>query len=185
MEEITPPMLRSLTLAAVMALAAAHMAAAADFDARSAKDVLAVVTSNGASGEFETGKDGKPAIKGQAGRIFFDVYFDDCDTRKALCDTIIFTGSWDSKTVKADEINRWNRWTLFCPAYLEADGSPDMWYSVAVSVRTGKDDVADSVERWMNCLQDFDGFVGAPEDFLKRNAPEEATPAAGAAGRAG
>lgn len=172
-------MLRSLTLAVALTLAASPSAGAADFDARSAKDVLGVVTSNGASGDLEAGKDGKPSIKGQAGRIYFDVYFDDCDAAKALCNTIIFTGSWDSKKITADQINRWNRWTLFCPAYLEADGAPDMWYSVAVSSRFGKQDVADDVERWMNCLQDFDDFVGGPEDFLKRNeSPEPAAPAA-------
>jgi hypothetical protein len=172
-------MTRTLTLAAMLGLAAltAPPAHAADFDARSPKDVLAVVTTNGASGELTIGKDGKPTIKGQAGRIYFDVYFDDCDATKAQCGTLIFTGSWDSRKVTADQINRWNRWTLFCPAYLEADSSPDMWYSVAVSARSGREDVADDVERWMNCLQDFDDFVGAPDDFLKRNEPVTPPPA--------
>jgi hypothetical protein len=167
-------MLRPIILAAGLALATASLARAADFDARSPKDVLGVVTTNGASGELSLGKDGKPGIKGQAGRIFFDVYFDDCDAAKALCNTVIFTGSWDSKKITPDEINRWNRWTLFCPAYLEADGSPDMWYSVAVSAHAAGQDLADDVERWMNCLQDFDDFVGAPEEFLKRNEPAPA-----------
>jgi hypothetical protein len=148
-------------------------ARADDFDARRAKDVTAVVTSNGASGDLKIGDDGKPTINAQAARIFFDVYFDDCDTAKALCDTMIFSSSWDTTKVSTDQLNRWNRWTLFCPAYLDAKGEPDMWDAVALSQRTAKDDVANDVDRWMGCLQDFDTFAAAPDDFLKRNLPAD------------
>ena len=162
--------------ATISTLAAA--ARAEDFDARRAKDVAAVVTSNGASGALSVGVDGKTALEAQAARIFFDVYFDDCDTAKALCDTVIFSGSWDTTKLTEDEVNRWNRWTLYCPAYLDAKGEPDIWYSVAVSAHTAKDDVANDVDRWMGCLTDFDTFVAGPDDFLKRNAPVDAAPAA-------
>ena len=155
-------------LASARALAAPAAPAAADFDARRAADVTAIVTSNGASGELKTGADGKPMLEAQAGRIYFDVDFDDCDTAKTLCNTVTFAGWWDTDKLNADQINRWNRWTLFCPAYLDAKGAPSMWYGLAVSQHTVKDDVADAVDRWMECLQDFDDFVASPDDFLKR-----------------
>ena len=163
-------------LAAASTLAA--VARADDFDARRAKDIAAVVTSNGASGDLKPGVDGKPTLSAQAARVYFDVYFDDCDATKTLCDTVVFSGSWDTTKVSTDQINRWNRWTLFCPAYLDARGAPEIWYGIAVSQHTAKEDVAGDVERWMGCLQDFDEFVAAPEDFLKRNASEAATPSA-------
>ncbi|HTX48581.1 MAG TPA: YbjN domain-containing protein [Caulobacteraceae bacterium] len=157
---------------------AAPAASAADaFDARRAADVAAVVTNNGASGELKAGADGKPMLEAQAGRIYFDVDFDDCDTAKALCDTVTFAGWWDTDKLNADLINRWNRWTLFCPAYLDAKGAPSMWYGLAVSQHTAKDDIATAVDRWMGCLQDFDDFVASPDDFLKRK-DTSAAPAA-------
>jgi hypothetical protein len=154
-----------LGLAALLASAAR----ADDFDARRAKDIAAVVTANGASGELKTGDDGKVTLSAQAGRIYFDVNFDDCDTGKALCNTVTFSGWWDTTKLTPDILNRWNRWTLFCPAYLDAKGSPAMWYALAVSPRTGKDDVANAVDRWMGCLQDFDDFAASPDDFMRRN----------------
>jgi len=147
-----------------------------DFDARRAKDVAAVITANGASGDLRPGGDGKPTLSAQAARVYFDVNFDDCDATKALCNTVIFTGSWDTTKVTVDLINRWNRWTLFCPGYLDTRGDPEIWYGVAVSQHTAKDDLASDVDRWMGCLQDFNEFVAAPEDFLKRNASEGAAP---------
>lgn len=153
---------------------AGGIARADDFDARRAKDIAAVVTSNGASGDLKPGADGKPTLSAQAARVYFDVYFDDCDATKTLCNTVIFSGAWDTTKVSVDQINRWNRWTLFCPAYLDARGEPETWYGIAVSQRTGKDDVEGAVDRWMGCLQDFDEFVAGPDDFLKRNASEAA-----------
>jgi hypothetical protein len=164
------------------ALAAASLAGTArgdDFDARRAKDVAAVVTSNGASGDLKPGADGKPTLSAQAARVYFDVYFDDCDATRTLCNNVIFSGSWDTTKISVDLINRWNRWTLFCPAYLDTRGAPEIWYGIAVSQHTAKDDVASDVDRWMGCLQDFDEFVAAPEDFLKRNATEVAAPTSG------
>ncbi len=166
-----------------LALATAGLDRAGDFDARRPKDVAAVVTSNGASGELKIAADGKTSISAQAARIFFDIYFDDCDTAKALCDTVTFAGSWKTKKLDAATINRWNRWTLYCPAYLDADGEPNMWYALAVSAHTDKNDLANAVERWMGCLQDFDDFIASPDDFMKRNGPTE-TPAAPAASAA-
>ena len=156
----------------------AGLARADDFDARRAKDIATVVTTNGASGELTVGADGKPTINAQAARIFFDVDFDDCDTAKALCNSMIFSGAWDTGKVTIDQLNRWNRWTLFCPAYLDAKGQPDMWDAIPVSQSTSKDEVANDVARWMGCLQDFDEFVAAPEDFLKRNVPSDGSPPA-------
>lgn len=172
--------------AAALGLAAAcaftGLARADDFDARRARDLAAVVTSNGASGDLKQGEDGKPTLSAQAARIYFDVYFDDCDATKQLCNTVIFSGSWDTTKVTVDQVNRWNSWTLFCPSYLDARGKPNIWYGVAVSQHTARDDVASDVERWMGCLQDFDEFVADPDGFLKRNASEApASPAAASA----
>jgi putative sensory transduction regulator len=171
-------MLRRVWVGLAAAVTIAGLARADDFDARRAKDIATVVTTNGASGDLKVGDDGKPTIAAQAARIFFDVDFDDCDTAKALCGSVIFSGAWDTGKVTIDQLNRWNRWTLFCPAYLDAKGEPDMWDAIAVSQGTSKDEVANDVERWMGCLQDFDDFVAAPDDFLKRNAPSDASPPA-------
>src|SRR5579863_4280419 len=87
---------------AMLASARAFAApAAADFDARRAADVTGIVTSNGASGELKTGADGKPMLEAQAGRIYFDVDFDDCDTAKTLCNTVTFAGWWDTDKLNA------------------------------------------------------------------------------------
>jgi len=163
--------------AALAATSVAGTARGDDFDARRAKDVAAVVTSNGASGDLKPGADGKPTLSAQAARVYFDVYFDDCDATKTLCNNVVFSGSWDTTKITVDLINRWNRWTLFCPGYLDTRGEPEIWYGMAVSQHTARDDVAAGVDRWMGCLQDFDEFVAAPEDFLKRNASEGSAPA--------
>jgi len=169
---------RNLLIGLGLLTALGGVARADDFDARRAKDVAAVVTSNGASGDLKVGDNGKTTLSAQAGRIYFDVDFDDCDTAKALCNTVTFTGWWDTTKLTTDQLNRWNRWTLFCPAYLDTKGTPAMWYGLAVSQSTGKDDVSNAVDRWMGCLTDFDDFVASPEDFLKRNDTSGTAPAA-------
>jgi hypothetical protein len=166
----------ALGLAAALTLtAAAH---ADSFDARRAADVAAAVTSHGASGSLKKSDNGHLYFDGQAGELYFDIHFQDCDDARTLCKTLVFGGSWNSKNLTADQINRWNRWTLYCPAYLETDGTPVIWYSLAVSAHTDPGDLSDVVSSWMGCLKDFDSFTAAPEDFLKRNTSDGAAPTA-------
>ena len=164
--------------AALAALAFATSATAADFDARKPKDVLAVVTSNGASGQLKVGTDGKPYIDAKAGKVFFDVDFYDCDDAKALCTTLNFYGSWTSKAITLDQINRWNRWTLWCPAYLNKDGAPNVWSVAAVTKGLSREDFTGDVDTWMDCLRDFDDFVAHPEEVLRQKEAPAAKPAA-------
>jgi hypothetical protein len=161
--------LLAVGLGLMLVAAGAARAAAPDFDARRSADVAGVVTSNGASGSLKPGSDGKIYFDGQAGQLYFSVNFQDCDDKRTACNTAVFNGSWNAKNITTDQINRWNRWTLFCPAYLDTDGSPDMWYSVAVSQHTDRADIVNDVTNWMGCLKDFDSFIGGPDDFLKRN----------------
>jgi hypothetical protein len=119
-----------------LALTTASAAHAADFDARRAADITAVITSHGASGTLKKGDDGKVYFDGQVGNVFFDAHFQTCDDARTYCKTVLLAGTWDSKKITVDQINRWNRWTLYCPAYIDADGSPDLWYSIAVSSNT-------------------------------------------------
>ena len=153
--------------AAPAEVAAASAAHAAGFDARRSADISAFVTSHGASGALKKADDGKLYFDGQVGNIFFDVHFQTCDDARTYCKTMLLGASWDSKKPTVDQINRWNRWTLYCPAYIDTEGSPNVWYSIAVSSSSTEPDVSDAIGTWMDCLHDFDGFVGAPEEFLK------------------
>ena len=152
-----------------LALTTASAAHAADFDARRAADITTIITSHGASGALKKGDDGKIYFDGQVGNVFFDAHFQTCDDARTFCKTVLLAGTWDSKKITVDQINRWNRWTLYCPAYIDADGSPDLWYSIAVSSNTTEADFSDELGTWMDCLHDFDGFVAGPEDFLKNH----------------
>lgn len=165
-------------VAALGLVSAAAPAMAADFDARKPKDVLEVVTTNGASGSLKMGKDGKPYIEAKAGKIFFDVDFYDCDDGKASCTTQNFNAYWTSKDVTVDQMNRWNRWTLWCPGYVDKDGQPNMWMSVSIFPRQTHDDEVDLVNTWLDCLRDFDDFVSSPEEVLKHKEAPAAKPAA-------
>ena len=153
-----------------MALTVAAGAAHADaFDARRPADVAALITSHGSSGALKKGDDGKAYFEGQVGNIYFDAHFQTCNDARTLCKTMLLGGSWTSKKLTVDQINRWNRWTLYCPAYLDSDNSPNLWYSIAVSGNTADADLADDLSTWMDCLHDFDSFVGDPETFLKNH----------------
>ena len=168
-----------LVLAAALAVAGA--ARADDFDARKAADILTVVTSHGASGELKLDKEGKPSIEARAGRLYFGVDFSECNDAKTSCETFMLSGTWNAKDVTVDQINRWNRWTAFCPAYLDHQGAPNMWYSLTATARTSREDVGADMDRWIDCLQDFDSLVAAPEEFLKRHEAAPPAPAAPAA----
>ena len=157
----------ALSMSMVGAASAAH---AAGFDARRAADISAFVTSHGASGALKKADDGKLYFDGKAGNTFFDVHFQTCDDARTYCKTMLLGASWDSKKLTVDQINGWNRWTLFCPAYLDKDSAPNMWYSIAVTSNTSEDDLTAPLSTWMDCLHDFDGFVDAPDDFLKNHA---------------
>jgi hypothetical protein len=157
----------ALVLSTVGAASAAH---AASFDARRSADIAAFVTSHGASGALKKADDGKLYFDGKAGNTFFDVHFQTCDDARTYCKTMLLGASWDSKKLTVDQINGWNRWTLFCPAYLDKDNAPNIWYSIAVTSNTNEDDLATPLSTWMDCLHDFDSFVDGPEDFLKNHA---------------
>ena len=155
--------------AAMAAAAVASAAQADDFDARHPADVAKVIAAHGANGALKRGDGGKDVFEGQVGELFFEIHFQDCDAGRTLCQTMVFSGSWSSKELGADLLNRWNRWALYCPAFGDTDATPVIWYPVAVSAHTAPEDIAADLGVWMNCLKDFDSFVSGPDDFLRRN----------------
>jgi hypothetical protein len=153
-------------LAAGMALAAAATSAAA-FDARDPTDVLSVLSSNGASGDLKKDEKGKPYIDAKAGNLSFEVDFYDCNDHGVACATTIYTTGWNMTSVTVDQVNRWNRWTALCPAYLTSENHPHAWYGLKPSSNEARTDVVTELNAWLDCLSDFDKFTDAPEDFLK------------------
>ena len=149
---------------------AAH---AADFDARRPTDIATLLTQHGASGSMKSGDSGKAYFDGQAGQLFFSIHFQDCDVARTNCSTLLFSSWWKTKEISPELLNRWNRWTVYCPAFIDTDGTPEVWYSFPVSSRTAADDLVRVENTWMNCLTDFDSFVADPPGFLKRVAPED------------
>jgi hypothetical protein len=159
-------LMASLALALTVTAGAAHADA---FDARRAPDIAALITSHGASGALKKGGDSKIYFEGQVGNVKFEAHFQSCNDARTLCKTVLLGGAWTSKKITVDQINRWNRWTLYCPSYLDSDNSPNVWYSIAVSGNTADADLADDLGTWMDCLHDFDGFVDDPEAFLAKH----------------
>ena len=70
-------------------------------------------------------------------------------------------------TVSVDQINRWNRWAMFCPAYLTTESHPHLWYAVKPAASQTQADVVDQINIWLGCLSDFDKFTDAPSPSSK------------------
>jgi hypothetical protein len=148
-------------------LLGATTADAAAFDARDPAEVLTVIAANGASGDLKKDDKGMPYIDAKAGTLSFEVDFFDCDQAGGACATAIYATGWDLTSVSLDQINRWNRWTLMCPAYLTTDNHPHAWFAVKPSANDTRADVANQLNTWLDCLSDFDKFTDAPDAFLK------------------
>jgi hypothetical protein len=151
-------------LAAAALLAGATSAAA--FDARDPGDVLSVLSSNGATGEIKKDDHGNPYISAKAGKLSFEVDFFDCNASGAACGATLYATGWNMTSVNVEQINRWNRWTLMCPAYLTKEGHPHAWFGVRPSSNDARSDVVVQMNTWLDCLSDFDKFTDAPEAFL-------------------
>ena len=153
-------------LLATAAPASAAVGAGA-FDARNPEDVLKVLSTNGASGEMMKEDNGKPFISAKAGKLSFDVHFFRCNDAKTLCDVVLYQIGFDSELASVEQINRWNAWTLMCPAYLTTEKHPHALVSAIVSAGSSRAEVAAHQEEWLKCLSDFDQFTDDPEAFLK------------------
>lgn len=153
-------------LSAAGAFAAGQTDAAA-FDSRDPADVLAVLSTNGATGELKKDDQGKPYIDAKAGALGFEVDFFGCNDKGGACDATLYATGWNMTTITVEQINRWNRWTLLCPAYLNASGHPHAWFGVRPSPNDARSDVINQMNTWLDCLSDFDKFTDAPDAFLK------------------
>jgi len=159
----------------ILARAAAFTAAllavatpASAFDARKPADVLAVLQTNGASGELKTDDKGEPWIKGLVGKLIFEVNFLKCDKLKTACDLVVYQLGWDDDAlVNAEQINLWNRNAYLCPAYLNKDNHPYAWYALRPSVNDRREDVVAQQKEWLGCVADFDDFTSGPEAYFK------------------
>jgi hypothetical protein len=140
---------------------------ASAFDSRNPSDVMAVVSTNGATGELKRDDRGKPYIDAKAGSLGFEVDFFGCNDKGADCAATLYATGWNMTTITVDQINRWNRWTLLCPAYLNAAGHPHAWFGVRPSANDARSDVIVQMNTWLDCLSDFDKFTDAPDAFLK------------------
>jgi hypothetical protein len=154
----------ALAAAAALVLTASDAAA---FDSRDPADVLAVLSANGASGDIKKDEKGKPYIDAKAGNLSFEVDFYDCNDQGAACGSTLYTTGWNMTSVSVDQINRWNRWTMLCPAYLTKENHPHAWYGLKPSANEARSDVAAQLGAWLDCLSDFDKFTDAPEAFLQ------------------
>ena len=150
-----------------VALFVATPAQAADFSARNPEQFRTVMGDRGAEGELKVTLDGKLSIEAYAGKKYFEVSFGDCDRRRTTCGLEYFYAWWPTKALTADQINRWNRWTLRCPAYLDK-GEPTIWNGSRLLEGETREEVADVVDNWLGCLDDFNAFVAHPEAFLSQ-----------------
>ena len=156
-------------LAVCLATLAGASDAAATFDARNPADVLAVISSNGATGELKKDENGRPYIEAKTGALPFELDFYGCDANGATCSKVLYTIAWQTNAVSLDQVNRWNRLTLMCPAYLNTGNHPRAWYGVRPSASETSDDVVAELNIWLDCLSEFDKFTDAPEAYLKAN----------------
>jgi hypothetical protein len=155
------------TLAALAAAIGLATPAAA-FDARKPADVLAVLQTNGASGELKIDDKGAPWIKGLVGKLVFEINFLQCDTAKTACDMVVYQLGWDDDDlVNYEQVNRWNRNAYLCPAYLNKDNHPYAWYALRPSVNDRLEDVVAQQKEWLTCVSEFDDFTGAPDTYFK------------------
>jgi opacity protein-like surface antigen len=148
-------------------LAAAIATPAMAFDATSPEDVLSVVQANGASATLKVGDDGKPWIAAQAGKTYFSVDFYDCDQANKQCGTIAYTASWDFKGATLEQVNRWNRFTLRCPAYLDKEGRLNAWMPADLTPDLSRADVEQLQEGWLDCFSQLNEFANSPGEFLE------------------
>jgi hypothetical protein len=157
------------TIAVTAGLAAGLLATpAAAFDARKPADVLAVLQTNGASGELKIDDKGAPWIKGLVGKLIFEVNFLKCDSAKSACELVVYQLGWDDDDlVNAEQINLWNRNAYLCPAYLNKDNHPYAWYALRASVNDRREDVVAQQKEWLTCVADFDDFTSAPDTYFK------------------
>jgi hypothetical protein len=152
----------------VAVLAAAAMATPAyAFNATSPTDVAALVNENGASAALKVGDDGKPWIDAQAGRTHFAVDFYECDEGEKACGTITYTAFWSAKKANLEHVNRWNRYTLRCPASLDKQGRVNGWMTAETAPELTRASFEAVHEAWLVCLSDLDDFANDPEAFLK------------------
>jgi hypothetical protein len=148
-----------------MGFAAAGEALA--FDARDPADVLAVLTTNGASGDLKKDDKGAPYIEAKAGPLAFEVDFLDCNSQGTNCGSVLYATGWNMTNLSLEQINRWNRLTLMCPAYLTSEDHPHAWYGLRPSKNETRADVVAELNTWLDCLSDFDKFTDAPDEYLK------------------
>jgi hypothetical protein len=149
------------------ALAVAGGGSAWAFDARTPADVLVLLSGNGATGELKKDDKGRPYIDAKAGTLTFEIDFYGCNANDTGCSSTLYSTGWNMTSVSVDQINRWNRWTLMCPAYLTAENHPHAWYALRPSANEASADVVAELNVWLDCLSDFDKFTDAPDEFLK------------------
>ena len=159
--------IRIALAAAAVAGGLAGPALAADFDARNPADVLAVLTTNGASGQMTKDADGPAYISAKAGKLTFDAHFSQCNDSRSACGVVVYQIGFSSELVTVDQINRWNHLATLCPAYLTAEKHPHTWMAARTSQNLSRDDVLAQQQDWLTCLDDFDRFTDDPERFLK------------------
>jgi hypothetical protein len=157
-----------LAFAVLAVVPAAQSADAAVFDARNPVDTLSVVSSEGASGQLKMDQTGQPFIDGKAGSLSFKADFNDCSDKARVCQSVAYSAYWDSTSITATQINRWNQWTLMCPAYLDTNTHhPHVWYAMKLFASQNRADTAREVNMWESCLSNFDTFVNGPDNFFK------------------
>ena len=155
------------TLGALALLTIGAGPAAAAFDAHNPDDVLAVLVTNGASGEMKVGDDGVKYIEAKTGQLTFEVDFYKCNKEQNSCETAAYQLGFDSVLITVDQSNTWNRWTLYCPTYLTKDNHPHVWMAVEPSARDTRAEVVAQQNRFMDCLKDFDRFTDDPAAFIQ------------------
>lgn len=160
---------------ACAALAAAFLAVcgaahAASFDGREPDEFAKALGDAGA-----TDVKVKPMKEGEGHYIIatavdgdITIGFKACGRRKQ-CQYVLMQARWDADSVTLHQLNAWNQWTINCPAYLDTDRSPFVWNTLTLYGDESRTRVAQLAKNYFGCVQDFDAFVGDPDQFLKDN----------------
>ena len=144
--------------------------ASGPFDARNPNSVFQVLIAHGVKAAWAKDSSGVDYIDAMGGQLSFQVDFYRCNPDRSRCGAVVYQVGWDKPLVTLDQINRWNRAVLLCPAYLTEAGHPHAWLGVLPSVHDARDDVVAQQTSWATCLTSFDQFTNDPEAFLKAQA---------------
>jgi len=145
---------------------AAPRPAGAGFDARDPANLVALLSSMGATAQVADSHDGDVKLSVKTPSFSFGAEYVDCGASGKACQALAFSATSEKSRANLAQLNAFNQTSITCRVFQDQTAKPHVVYSTILTATDTREELRTHLGVWQGCLVSFGAFLADPIAYL-------------------